>query len=52
MTNLILFFNSFLSYLILFVFIVVLGVAAALLGIKLRKKKDEKAVEVTENTDN
>ena len=43
MTNLILFFNSFLSYLLLFAVIVVLGVAAALIGINLRKKKDAKA---------
>ena len=52
MTNLILFFNSFLSYLLLFAVIVVLGVAAALIGINLRKKKDAKAVEVTETADN
>lgn len=42
MTNLILFLNSFLSYLLLFGVIVVLCITAALIGIYLRKKKDAK----------
>ena len=43
MTNLILFFNAFLSYLLLFVFVVALVIAACIIGVKLRKSKDAKA---------
>ena len=42
MTNLIAFVNSFLSYFVLFAFIIVLCVIAALVGIKIRKNKDLK----------
>lgn len=42
MNNLILFVNAFLSYLLLFVFIVVLVIAACFIGIKWRKSKDAK----------
>ena len=42
MTNAVLFFNSFLSYLLLFAVIVALVVTAALIGISMRKKKDRK----------
>ena len=43
MTNLILFVNSFLSYLILFVLIVALVIVACVIGVKWRKSKDAKA---------
>ena len=43
MTNLILFVNSFLSYLILFALIVVLVIVACVIGTKWRKSKDAKA---------
>ncbi len=42
MTNLILFINSFLSYLLVFVLIVVLVVIACILGAKWRKSADAK----------
>ncbi len=42
MTNLILFLNSFLSYLLLFVIIVALVIAACIIGAKWRKSKDQK----------
>lgn len=42
MTNLILFLNSFLSYLILFVLIIVVVVVACIIGVKWRKSKDAK----------
>lgn len=42
MTNLILFINSFLSYLLVFVLIVVLVVIACVLGVKWRKNTDTK----------
>ena len=42
MANLIAFVNSFLSYFVLFAFIVVLCVIATLVGIKIRKNKDLK----------
>lgn len=42
MNNLILFLNSFLSYLLCFGLIVLLVVIAVILGVKLRKRKDEK----------
>ncbi|MDE5938873.1 MAG: hypothetical protein K2H37_07305 [Lachnospiraceae bacterium] len=43
MTNLILFVNSFLSYLLLFVLIVALVIVACVIGVKWRKSKDAKA---------
>ncbi len=43
MTNLILFVNSFLSYLLLFVLIVALVIVACVIGVKWRKSKDSKA---------
>ena len=43
MTNLILFVNSFLSYLLQFVLIVALVIVACVIGVKWRKSKDEKA---------
>ena len=42
MANLIVFVNSFLSYFLLFAFIVGLCVVAVFVGIKLRKNKDLK----------
>lgn len=42
MNNLILFLNAFLSYLLLFAFIVVLVIIASVIGIKWRKSKDVK----------
>lgn len=51
MTNLVLFTNSFLSYLLLVaVFVLVIGVAI-FLGIMLRKRADHKAALAAENTD-
>ena len=40
MTNLILFVNSFLSYLLQFVLIVALVIVACVIGVKWRKSKD------------
>ena len=42
MVNLIAFVNSFLSYFLLFAFIVVLCIVAVFVGIRLRKNKDLK----------
>ncbi|MCM1174051.1 MAG: hypothetical protein NC341_03260 [Blautia sp.] len=42
MTNLILFLNSFFSYLLLFIIIVALVIAACIIGAKWRKSKDRK----------
>ena len=42
MTNLILFINSFLSYLLIFVLIAVLVVIACIIGAKWRKSSDAK----------
>lgn len=42
MGNLILFLNSFLSYLLLFVIIAVLVIIACVIGVKWRKSKDLK----------
>ena len=42
MTNVILFLNSFLSYLLLFVLIVALVIIACIIGAKWRKSKDQK----------
>lgn len=43
MTSLVLFINSFLSYLLLFALIVVLVIVACVIGVKWRKSKDAKA---------
>lgn len=40
MANLILFLNSFLSYLLLFVLIIAVVVVACIIGVKWRKSKD------------
>lgn len=45
MANLILFINSFLSYLFVFVIIVVLVIIACMLGIKWKKHSDAKLIE-------
>lgn len=42
MTNVILFLNSFLSYLLLFILIVALVIIACVIGVKWRKSKDRK----------
>ena len=42
MTNLILFINSFLSYLLVFAIIVVLVIIACILGVKWKKSSDAK----------
>lgn len=43
MTNLILFVNAFLSYLLCFVLIIALVIVACVIGVKWRKSKDAKA---------
>ncbi len=43
MTNLILFVNAFLSYLLVFVLIIALVIVACIVGVKWRKSKDAKA---------
>lgn len=43
MTNLILFVNAFLSYLLIFLLIVALVIVACIIGVKWRKSKDAKA---------
>lgn len=43
MTNLILFVNAFLSYLLVFVLIIALVIVACVIGVKWRKNKDAKA---------
>lgn len=48
MANLIAFVNSFLSYFVLFAFIIALCIIAAFVGIKLRKNKDLKDSKLTE----
>lgn len=49
MANFIAFINSFLSYLLVFGIVVVLGITACFAGVKFRKHKDEKlAAEETE----
>lgn len=48
MNNLILFLNSFLSYLLLFLIMAGLVVLACVLGVKLRKYQDAKANAVAE----
>lgn len=42
MTNVILFINTFLSYLLLFVLIIALVIVACIIGVKWRKSKDAK----------
>lgn len=51
MTNLILFVNSFLSYLLCFLLIVALVVVACIIGAKWRKSKDAKAAAQTAVSD-
>lgn len=51
MTNLILFVNSFLSYLLCFLLIVALVVIACIIGAKWRKSKDAKATAQTAAAD-
>ncbi|GFI01305.1 hypothetical protein IMSAGC014_00125 [Bacteroidaceae bacterium] len=51
MENLILFFNSFLSYLLVLAVIVVLAGIAIFVGIKMRKRKNEQ-LEKESNTAN
>ncbi len=48
MTNLILFVNAFLSYLLVFVLIVALVIVACVIGVKWRKSKDAKAAAETQ----
>ncbi len=48
MANLVAFINSFLSYFLLFAFIIVLCIIAAFVGIKLRKNKDLKDAKLAE----
>ena len=48
MANLIAFINAFLSYFLLFGFIVVLCIIAVFVGIKLRKNKDLKDAKLAE----
>lgn len=50
MNNLILFFNTFLSYLLVLVVIAVLVCVAVFIGIRLRKSKDKKATLVVDET--
>lgn len=45
MNNLILFLNSFLSYLLLFVIMIALVVVACIIGVKMRKSKDARLQE-------
>ena len=45
MSNLILFLNSFLSYLLVFVIIVALVIIACVIGVKWRKSKDLKTAQ-------
>ncbi|MGN0132675.1 MAG: hypothetical protein ACI4AA_09565 [Lachnospiraceae bacterium] len=49
MENLILFVNSFLSYILLFLIIVVVAGIAMFIGITMRKKSDAKAAEEAAN---
>lgn len=50
MTNLILFINAFLSYLLIFVLIIALVIVACIIGVKWRKIKDAKnAANAVEN---
>lgn len=45
MSNLILFVNAFLSYLLVFLFIIAVVVVACIIGVKWRKSKDAKAAQ-------
>ena len=47
MTNLILFVNAFLSYLLIFVLIIALVIVSCIIGVKWRKSKDAKAALAT-----
>lgn len=48
MTNLILFVNAFLSYLLCFALIVALVIVACVIGVKWRKSKDARAAAETQ----
>ncbi len=48
MANLILFVNSFLSYLFVLIFIVIIVIIACVLGVKWRKSSDAKLIEGVE----
>ena len=50
MDNLVLFLNSFLSYLLLFVICVAVIIVAVLIGVKLRRNKDAKDAAMIEET--
>ncbi|MCI9463131.1 MAG: hypothetical protein HFI48_04480 [Lachnospiraceae bacterium] len=52
MSNLILFLNSFFSYLVLFILIVALVIAACIIGVKWRKSKDAKLALSGADTEN
>jgi len=51
MTNLILFVNAFLSYLLVFVLIVALVIVACVIGVKWRKSKDARAAALEAQAD-
>ncbi|MGN0376215.1 MAG: hypothetical protein ACI4ED_01135 [Suilimivivens sp.] len=51
MNNLILFVNSFLSYLLLMVIIAAIAGVAIFIGIKARKNKNAKTAEIKESID-
>lgn len=51
MTNLILFVNAFLSYLLIFVLIIALVIVACIIGVKWRKSKDAKTAAATEQAE-
>lgn len=52
MTNFILFFNSFLSYILLLVIFAAIALIAVNIGLVMRKKKNLEAVVVNETTSN
>ena len=51
MTNLILFINAFLSYLLIFVLIIALVIIACIIGVKWRKVKDAKNAAVDDQVE-
>ena len=51
MTNLILFVNAFLSYVLIFVLIIALEIVACIIGVKWRKSKDAKNAAAAEQTE-
>lgn len=52
MGNLVLFLNSFFSYLLLFILIVALVIIACVIGVKWRKSKDLKAAQLADTEGN